>query len=162
MPLRHARSVGPLRLDASAPGFEQEFAAFLGRNRDADENVDRVVAEIIADVRARGDAAVVEYTRKFDHVETDAPGLRISDAERHAAAAKVPPAQREALSFAAKRIPAFILALGLHPLDDRYADFRLWRQRRAVGESRRHGSGQKDECADGKRRAKERVRGAVR
>jgi histidinol dehydrogenase len=97
----------PLRLDASAPGFEQEFGAFLGRNRDADENVDRVVAEIIADVRARGDAAVVDYTRKFDKVDTDAAGLRISDAERHAAAERVPAAQREALIFAAKRIEAF-------------------------------------------------------
>ena len=97
----------PLRLDASAPGFEQDFSAFLGRNRDADENVDRVVAEIIVDVRARGDAAVVDYTRKFDKVETDAAGLRISDAERRDAAAKVPAAQREALTFAARRIEAF-------------------------------------------------------
>ena len=101
----------PLRLDASAPGFEKEFSAFLGRNRDTDENVDRVAAEIVADVRARGDAALVEYTRKFDKVETDAAGLRLSDAERKAAAAKVPAAQREALAFAAQRIEAFHRAL---------------------------------------------------
>ena len=56
----------PKRLDAAAPGFEKDFSAFLGRNRDTDENVDRVVADIVADVRARGDAAVVDYTRKFD------------------------------------------------------------------------------------------------
>ena len=97
----------PLRLDASAPGFDNDFSAFLARNRDVDENVDRVVAEIIADVRARGDAAVAEYTRKFDHVDTDANGLRISDAERRAAAAQVPAVQREALEFAAKRIETF-------------------------------------------------------
>ena len=60
----------PLRLDAAAPGFDKDFSAFLARNRDTDENVDRVVADIIADVRARGDAAVVDYTRKFDHVYT--------------------------------------------------------------------------------------------
>jgi histidinol dehydrogenase len=101
----------PLRLDASAPGFEQEFSGFLGRNRDIDENVDRIAADIVADVRARGDAALVEYTRKFDKVETDAGGLRISDAERKAAAAKVPQAQREALAFAAQRIEAFHRAL---------------------------------------------------
>ena len=101
----------PRRLDAAAPGFEKDFSTFLGRNRDTDENVDRVVAEIIADVRARGDAAVVEYTRKFDKVDTDAAGLRISDAERRAAAAKVPAAQREALAFAARRIEAFHRAL---------------------------------------------------
>jgi histidinol dehydrogenase len=102
---------GPLRLDASAPDFEKEFSAFLGRNRDTDENVDRVAADIVADVRARGDAAVLEYTRKFDKVETDAAGLRLSDAERQAAAAKVPAAQRAALAFAAQRIEAFHRAL---------------------------------------------------
>jgi histidinol dehydrogenase len=99
--------VPPKRLDASAPGFEKEFSAFLGRNRDTDENVDRIAADIVADVRARGDAAVLEYTRKFDKVDTDAAGLRIADAERTAAAAKVPAAQREALAFAARRIEAF-------------------------------------------------------
>jgi len=103
--------VPPKRLDASAPGFEKEFSAFLGRNRDTDENVDRVVADIVADVRARGDAALVEYTRKFDRVETDAAGLRIADAERKSAAATVPAAQREALAFAAQRIEAFHRAL---------------------------------------------------
>jgi histidinol dehydrogenase len=102
---------GPLRLDASAPDFEREFSAFLGRNRDTDENVDRIAADIVADVRIRGDAAVLEYTRKFDKVETDAAGLRVSDAERQAAAAKVPTTQREALAFAARRIEAFHRAL---------------------------------------------------
>jgi histidinol dehydrogenase len=97
----------PLRLDAAAPGFDKDFASFLARNRDTDENVDRIVADIIADVRARGDAAVVDYTRKFDRVDTDATGLRISDADRRAAAVQVPAAQREALEFAAKRIEAF-------------------------------------------------------
>jgi histidinol dehydrogenase len=101
----------PLRLDASAPGFEKEFSSFLGRNRDTDENVDRIVADIVADVRKRGDAALFEYTRKFDRVDCDVAGLRISDAERTAAAAKVPAAQRDALVFAAKRIEAFHRAL---------------------------------------------------
>jgi histidinol dehydrogenase len=103
--------VPPKRLDAAAPGFEKEFSAFLGRNRDSDENVDRVAADIVADVRARGDAALVEYTRKFDWAEADVSSLRLSDAERRAAAAKVPAAQREALTFAARRIEAFHRAL---------------------------------------------------
>jgi len=103
--------VPPLRLDASAPGFEKDFSAFLGRNRDTDENVDRVVAEIVADVRLRGDAALIHYTRKFDRFDTDAAGLRIGEAERAEAAAKVPPAERKALAFAAKRIEAFHRAL---------------------------------------------------
>ena len=101
----------PLRLDASAPGFEKDFSAFLGRNRDTDENVDRVVAEIVADVRLRGDAALIDYTRKFDRFETNAAGLRIGESERADAAAKVPPTEREALAFAAKRIEAFHRAL---------------------------------------------------
>jgi histidinol dehydrogenase len=103
--------MGPLRLDAAAPGFERDFSAFLGRNRDVDENVDRIVADIVADVRARGDAALLEYTRKFDKLETDAKGLRVAQGEREKAAAKVPAAQREALVFAAKRIEAFHRAL---------------------------------------------------
>jgi histidinol dehydrogenase len=101
----------PLRLDALAPGFDKEFAAFLGRNRDSDENVDRIAADIVADVRARGDAALVEYTRRFDRVDTDAAGLRVTEAVCRQAAAKVPAAQREALLFAASRIEAFHRAL---------------------------------------------------
>ena len=101
----------PLRLDAAEPGFEKKFSAFLGRNRDSDENVDRVAAEIIADVRARGDAALIDYTLKFDRFKTDAAGLRISDADRKAAAAKVPANQREALAFAASRIEVFHRAM---------------------------------------------------
>jgi len=101
----------PLRLDASAPGFEKEFSDFLGRNRDTDENVDRVAAGIVADVRARGDAAVVDYTAKFDWAGITAANMRVSEAERDAAAAQVPEAQREALAFAARRIEAFHRAL---------------------------------------------------
>ena len=101
----------PERLDAAAPGFEKDFSTFLGRNRDSDENVDRIVADIIADVRARGDQAVLDYTRKFDWSGAELSTLRISDDERRAAAAKVPAAQRDALSFAARRIEAFHRAL---------------------------------------------------
>jgi len=101
----------PLRLDASAPGFERDFSVFLGRNRDTDENVDRIVGDIVADVRARGDAALVDYTRKFDKLDTDANGLRVSDAERRTAAARATAAQREALALASRRIEAFHRAL---------------------------------------------------
>lgn len=111
----------PLRLDAAAPAFAKHFAAFLGRNRDTDENVDRVVAGIIADVRARGDAAVVDYTRKFDGFATDVAGLRIPDEDRRAAASQVPEVQREALAFAAKRIETFHREL--LPLDVEFVDY---------------------------------------
>jgi len=98
---------GPLRLDASKPDFDRDFSAFLARNRDTDEDVDRIVAEIIGEVRKRGDAAVVDYTRKLDKLETDAAGLRVSEQQRQELAAKVPYEQRAALEFAAKRIEAF-------------------------------------------------------
>ena len=101
----------PLRLDASAAGFERDFSSFLARNRDTDENVDRIAADIVADVRARGDAALIDYTEKFDRLKLTPAGLRVSQAEREKAAAKVPAAQREALVFAAKRIEAFHRAL---------------------------------------------------
>ncbi len=101
----------PLRLDASAPGFEKQFSAFLGRNRDTDENVDRIAADIVADVRLRGDAALIEYTKTFDRFDSDVKGLRLSRGEIAAAAAKVPAAQREALTFAARRIETFHRAL---------------------------------------------------
>ena len=102
----------PRKLDAAAPGFERDFTAFLGRNREADENVDRTVAEIVADVRRRGDEALIDYTRRFDRVDVaSAAGLRIPEAERRAAAATVPAAQREAIAFAARRIEAFHRAL---------------------------------------------------
>jgi histidinol dehydrogenase len=104
-------SEGPLRLDASAPAFETAFSTFLGRNRDTDENVDRIAADIVADVRKRGDAALLDYTRKFDRFESDAKGLRLSRGEIAASAAQVPAAQREALAFAARRIEAFHRAL---------------------------------------------------
>jgi histidinol dehydrogenase len=109
--------MGPLRLDASAPGFERDFSAFLGRRRDTDENVDRIVAGIIADVRARGDQALIEYTRRFDKLELDAKGLRVDQSERETAAAMVPAAQRQALEFAARRIEAFHRALLPHDVD---------------------------------------------
>ena len=101
----------PLRLDASAAGFERDFSSFLARNRDTDENVDRIAADIVADVRTRGDAALIDYTEKFDRLKLTPAGLRVSQAEREKAAAKVPAPQREALVFAAKRIEAFHRAL---------------------------------------------------
>jgi len=108
----------PLRLDASAPGFEREFSAFLGRHRDTDLDVERIVAGIVADVRMRGDEALLQYTRTFDKFDVaDAKRLRVSDVERARAAAKVAAAQREALAFAARRIAAFHRALMPKDLD---------------------------------------------
>ncbi len=95
------------RLSTSDPGFATAFAAFLDEKREDDEDVDQVVAAIIADVRARGDAAVADYTRRFDRLDVGAIGLRIPMAEIAAAVDRCPPATISALRLAAERIEAF-------------------------------------------------------
>jgi histidinol dehydrogenase len=98
---------GPLRLDARTDDFEARFSAFLARDRDSGVDVDAVVREIVSDVRRRGDAAVVEYTRRFDGIAVTADTLRITAAEIDHAASQVSPAERAAIEFAAARIEAY-------------------------------------------------------
>jgi histidinol dehydrogenase len=98
---------GPLRLDADAPDFDARFSAFLDRDRDSGVDVDAVVREIVSDVRQRGDAAVVEYTRRFDHIAVTAETLRLDAAEIERAASQVSPDERAAIEFAAARIEAY-------------------------------------------------------
>src|SRR5690606_30644287 len=94
-------------LSTAEAAFEADFAALLGEKREGDADVDQAVAAIIADVRARGDAAVVEYTRRFDRLDTDAAGLRIPAEEIAAAVDRCAPEAVAALRFAAERIEAF-------------------------------------------------------
>jgi histidinol dehydrogenase len=98
---------GPLRLDVRAPDFERRFAAFLAKDRDSGVDVDATVRDIVADVRRRGDAAVVEYTRRFDRMDATAETLRLRADEIDAAASRVPPGERTAIEFAAARIEAW-------------------------------------------------------
>lgn len=96
----------PLRLSASDSGFEKAFADYISRGRETASDVNGVVSDIIGDVRARGDAAVVDYTRKFDRLDVSG-GLRI-DPELIAAAREACKADEiAALEFAAARIRAF-------------------------------------------------------
>ncbi len=97
----------PLRLDASAPGFAAAFAALVADRRESDGDVSADVATIIADVRARGDAAVAELTARFDRVDLDAIGWEIPAATLDAAVAGLDPDLRAALDLAATRIRAF-------------------------------------------------------
>jgi histidinol dehydrogenase len=78
----------PLRLDARQPGFERDFSAFLALKRDAEADVDTVVAGIVADVRKRGGAALVEYKRRLDNVDLKNTGIRLSAGDKGAAAAR--------------------------------------------------------------------------
>jgi histidinol dehydrogenase len=96
-----------IRLSTASPGFEAGFIELLGQARETTETVDQAVASIIADVRARGDAALVDYTARFDRLTLPAERLRISAAEIDAAVASVPVEQAAALDLAAARIEAF-------------------------------------------------------
>lgn len=97
----------PLRLDATDPGFDAAFEAFLGTKREADQDVNDTVAAIVADVRQRGDAALIDYTAKFDRFALSPETMRITVAEVDAAVAQVSPETMQALETAAERIRAF-------------------------------------------------------
>ncbi|MCC5992671.1 MAG: histidinol dehydrogenase [Rhodobacteraceae bacterium] len=94
-------------LDTSKAGFEDAFAALLGAKREDAVDVDDTVAAIIADVRARGDAAVIELTEKFDRLTLTPETLAFSADEIDAAIATVPQEERAALELAATRIRAY-------------------------------------------------------
>ena len=110
----------PIRLSADQPDFADRFAAFLGSKREASLDVQDQVAAIIADVRARGDAALVDFSRTFDRVDLAALGLRVSEAELAAALASIPEETRAALEFAKGRIERHHARQ--KPADDTYRD----------------------------------------
>ena len=97
----------PVFLNVSDPGFEAGFAALLGMKREEAEDVDQAVAAIIADVRARGDVAVLELTARFDRLDLTPATLAFSGAEMAAEIARVSPEDRAALELAAERIRAY-------------------------------------------------------
>jgi len=98
----------PLRLSTAAAGFEAEFKARLHWSADADAAIEKAVADILADVRKRGDAAVLEYTRRFDRLEAASmDALELSAAELRAASESLPAVQREALESAARRVRSY-------------------------------------------------------
>jgi len=101
------RMTMPQFLDATTPDFEEQFAALLGAKREDSPDVDAAVAEIIADVRARGDAAVIELTERFDRLTLTPETLRFAPEEIEALIAEVPQHEREALELAAERIRAY-------------------------------------------------------
>ena len=96
-----------LRLDASAPDFEDRFTALLAMKRESSPDVDATVRDIIGDVVARGDAALIDYSRRFDRVDLEAAGIAVSPAEVAAAEAKCSSEQLAALDLAFERIVAF-------------------------------------------------------
>lgn len=97
----------PVFLNTSDADFETAFTALLSAKREDSPDVDDTVAGIIADVRARGDAAVLDLTSKFDRLDLTAATMRVTEDEIEAECAKVSEAERQALETAADRIRAY-------------------------------------------------------
>jgi histidinol dehydrogenase len=110
----------PLRLDARSTDFPGKFRAFLDAKREVSADVEQAVRAILADVAARGDAALIELTRKFDRVDLVAVGLRVTPAELEAATAACDAQALDALKLARDRIEAYHARQ--MPQDDRWTD----------------------------------------
>ncbi|ALH81371.1 histidinol dehydrogenase [Sphingopyxis macrogoltabida] len=95
------------RLDASTPGFAAAFDALVNDRRESASDVSADVAAIVARVKAEGDAALADYTAKFDRFDLDASGWSISKDECAAAYDALTPELRDALNLAAARIRAY-------------------------------------------------------
>jgi histidinol dehydrogenase len=97
----------PQFLDAQAADFEAAFTTLLNAKREDSPDVDVIVADVIADVRARGDEAVLELTEKFDRIKLTPDTMRVTAAEVEEAASQVAPDVRAALELAATRIAVY-------------------------------------------------------
>lgn len=97
----------PQFLDAQAADFEAAFNTLLNAKREDSPDVDVIVADVIADVRARGDEAVLELTKKFDRIKLTPDTMRVTAAEVEEAASQVAPDVRAALELAATRIAVY-------------------------------------------------------
>lgn len=98
----------PARLSTAAATFEADFAARLHWSADTDAAIEQRVADILTDVQKRGDAAVLEYTARFDGLTaSQLSALELTQAELKAAFDAIPQAQRDALQAAAKRVRSY-------------------------------------------------------
>ena len=97
----------PVKLATREAGFEPAFRRLLDVTRESAADVDAAVAAIIEDVARRGDAALIDHTRRFDSVELPVSGLRVSRREIAGGAAAAPPETVAALRLAAERIESF-------------------------------------------------------
>src|SRR5690606_15221971 len=132
-----ARRLMVLRLDSRDPGFAEAFETLLGSKREAAADVGSTVAAILADVAARGAAAGIELTGKFDRVPLSPDTLAFTQDEIDSAAARIPRELRDALHVAHDRITAHHEKQ--RPLDLVYQDHlgvtlgTLWTPVEAVG-----------------------------
>ena len=101
-------SAQPARLNTTASDFEAQFAARLHWSADTDHAIEQRVADILGDVKQRGDAAVLEYTARFDGLQAASMAeLELTQADFKAAFDGLPAAQREALQSAARRVRSY-------------------------------------------------------
>jgi len=119
-PRRRGHAVTARRLSTADPGFEADFIALLGLKREESADVNDVVAGIIADVIDRGDAAVIDLTRRFDRFDLTPGTMRVTPAEMDAAIADIPAERMAALETAARRIRAYHQRQ--RPVDERWTD----------------------------------------
>src|SRR5579863_943796 len=109
-----------IHLDSRSGDFAQKFRAFLDTKREAAADVEGTVRAIVADVAARGDRALADYTLKFDRLDLDRAGARVTPAEIAAAVAACSREALDALELARSRIEAY------HrrqlPRDDHFTD----------------------------------------
>ena len=109
-----------IRLDTRAADFAERFRAFLDTKREVSADVEAVVRAIVADVAARGDRALADYTQKFDGFDLAAAGLKVTQGEIAAAVAACVRGALDALNFARDRIEA--VHRRQMPQDDRFTD----------------------------------------
>jgi histidinol dehydrogenase len=110
----------PVRLNRSSADFDELFARFLAAKREASADVETAVRAIVQDVAARGDAGLIEATRRFDRLDLDASRLRVSAAEIAVALRACDAVTLDALKFARDRIEAFHLRQ--LPKDEQFTD----------------------------------------
>src|SRR4029079_13574839 len=110
----------PQRLDNKAPDFAERFRALLALKRETSQDVEQAVRAIIADVVARGDAALIELTQKFDRLDLRKTPMRVSSAELNAAEKNCDRKALDALKLARDRIEAYHVRQ--KPKDDSFTD----------------------------------------
>ncbi|MCF6199782.1 MAG: histidinol dehydrogenase [Hyphomicrobiaceae bacterium] len=110
----------PLRLDARQSDFEARFVELLSMKREVSLDVEQTVRTILDDVRVRGDEALVELSQKFDHLDLNELGIKVSAAQIEQAVKQTDEKIIEALEFAAKRIKDHHKRH--KPLSERYTD----------------------------------------
>ena len=110
----------PLRLDRTSADFDRRFASFLAAKREVSADVETAARAIVDDVAARGDAALIEATARFDRLHVEPASLRISAAEIDAAMKACDAKTLDALSLARDRIETFHLRQ--IPRDERFTD----------------------------------------